>query len=92
VVDMGYDVLPLWLHHMSWARTDAEVWSKISHYAHAKDFDIKQWYNNVWLKWKPGMQDVHPITPDTLHDLIEARLPKELEGLHLWPNNTVNQS
>jgi predicted transcriptional regulator YdeE len=69
---------------MSWVKTDEEVWNKISHYAHAEDFDIKAWYENVWLKWKPGMQDVHPTTPETLHNLIPAKLPPELEKLNLW--------
>lgn len=75
----------VWLHHFSWAKTDEEVWRKISHYAHAKDFDIKEWYENVWLKWKPGMKDVHPTSPSTLHELVPAKLPPELEKLNLWP-------
>ena len=81
-----YGTAPVWLHHFSWARTDEEIWNKISHYAHAHDFDIDHWYNNVWLKWKEGDQDVHPVTPDTLHDLIRVVLPPELEQLNLWPN------
>lgn len=86
VIDSSYNVaLGIWLHHFSWAKTDEEVWNKISHYAHATDFNIKDWYENVWLKWKPGMQDVHPTTPSTLHDLVPAELPKELEELNLWP-------
>lgn len=85
VVGCPYGVLPVELHHFSWARTDKEVWSKITHYAHAFDFDTKRWYNDVWLKWKPGMRDVHPTTPETLHELIPAKLPKELKDLKLWP-------
>jgi len=83
VVSSQYEVAPIWLHHFSWAKTDAEVWSKISHYAHAHDFDIKQWYNDVWLADK--LEDVHPVTPNTLHKLIPAKLPPELEELNLWP-------
>ena len=85
VVGTSFATLPVSLHHFSWARTDKEIWSKISHYAHAKDFDIKDWYNNVWLKWKPGMKDVHPTTPETLHNLVKAKLPPEIERLKLWP-------
>jgi glycosyltransferase involved in cell wall biosynthesis len=85
VVDSPYTQSAVWLHHMSWAKTNKEVWSKISHYAHANDFDIKKWYEEVWLKWKDGMDDVHPVTPQTLHKLIPATLPKELERLKLWP-------
>lgn len=85
VINSSYGIAPVWLHHFSWARTDEEVWKKISHYAHANDFDIEKWYNEVWLKWKPGVKDVHPVTPETLHELIPANLPKELEKLSLWP-------
>ena len=87
VVGSTYVVAPVWIHHFSWARTDAEVWDKISHYAHSSDFDITNWYENVWLKWKPGIEDVHPTSPETLHKLIKATLPPELESLNLWPKN-----
>lgn len=86
VINSGFAKAPVWLHHFSWARTDEEVWRKISHYAHAKDFDIQKWYNEVWLKWKPGDMDVHPTTPETLHRLIKAELPPEIERLKLWPD------
>lgn len=85
VVGSPYVVAPVWLHHFSWARTDEEVLRKITHYAHATDFNIKDWYENVWLKWRPGMTDVHPVTPETLHQLIMAELPPEIEKLDLWP-------
>jgi len=85
VVNTSYAVAPVWVHHFSWARTNKEVWNKISHYAHAQDFDIKQWYEKVWKRWKPGKMDVHPTTPETLHDFKEAELPDELEELELWP-------
>lgn len=85
VVNSAYVVAPIWVHHFSWARTNEEVRRKITHYAHAKDFDTEKWFNEVWKKWKPGVQDVHPVTPDTLHDLVPAVLPPELEKLNLWP-------
>lgn len=85
VVNSTFDIAPVWIHHFSWARTDEEIWNKISHYAHANDFDVKAWYNNVWKQWKPGMKDVHPTSPNTLHELIPAKLPPELERLRLWP-------
>lgn len=85
VVNCGFNVAPIWLHHFSWARTDAEVKKKITHYAHAKDFDTEKWYTDVWLKWKPGVKNVHPTSPETLHDFEKANLPPELEALNLWP-------
>jgi len=85
VVGSPYGTAPVWLHHFSWARTDDECWRKISHYAHAKDFNIKDWFNRIWLNWTPDMKDVHPVSPDTLHNLVPAKLPKEIEELDLWP-------
>lgn len=84
VIDSSFAIAPVFIHHFSWAKTDAECWSKISHYAHAKDFDIEKWFNEVWLKWTPEMQDVHPTTPETLHRFQKAKLPTELERLDLW--------
>lgn len=82
-VDRGYSTLPLELYHFSWARTDREVWSKISHYSHANEMDIKKWYEEVWLANKT--ENLHPNTPETLKALIPAKLPPELEKLKLWP-------
>jgi hypothetical protein len=87
VVNSSYGTAPVFIHHFSWARTDLEVHEKISHYAHANDFDTKKWFIEVWKKWKPGMEDVHPTSPDTLHKFIKAELPSELERLDLWPPN-----
>lgn len=81
IVGSDFVVAPVWLHHMSWRRTDEEVWNKISHYAHAHDFDIKHWYESVWKPWKPGIKDTHPVTPETLHDFKKAKLPPELKKL-----------
>lgn len=82
-VDRGYQEAPVELYHFSWARTDKEVWSKISHYTHANEMDIKTWYKDVWLVGKTT--DLHPMTPEALKALIPAKLPPELEKLNLWP-------
>ena len=73
------------LLHFAWARTDEEIWKKISHYSHAVDFDIKDWYENVWLARKT--ENVHPTTPEAIPRLIKAKLPPEIEALNLWPTN-----
>lgn len=85
VVDSDFGIAPVDVHHFSWAKTDSEVYNKITHYGHAEDFDTEAWYNDVWLAWEPGVQDVHPTSPEALHDLIPAVLPPELEELNLWP-------
>lgn len=84
----GYQELPVELYHFSWARTDEEVWRKISHYSHADEMDIKKWYKEVWLANKTT--NLHPKTPEALQALIPARLPQELSKLKLWPTLTKN--
>lgn len=83
VVGSPYVVAPIELLHFSWSRTDEEVWDKISHYAHANDFDINKWYKEVWLANKTT--NMHPVTPETLGGLIEPNLPPEIKELKLWP-------
>ena len=85
VINEGFGVAPIDLHHFSWARTDDEILNKITHYAHAHDFNVKEWYEDVWKRWQLGVTDVHPVTPETLHHFIPANPPPEIERLHLWP-------
>jgi glycosyltransferase involved in cell wall biosynthesis len=85
VVGSSYAIAPVVINHFSWAKTDDEVWNKISHYAHANDFNTEHWYETVWKLWKPGDIDVHPTSPETLHEFERAVLPPELERLKLWP-------
>ena len=84
VVNSSYATVPLNLHHFSWARTDNECLSKISHYAHAHELN-KDWYHNIWKKWTPEMESLHPMSPEALKKAIPVKLPKELEDLGLWP-------
>lgn len=85
-VNTQWDVLPdMTLLHFAWARTDKEIWKKISHYSHAVDFDIDKWFKEVWLARKT--ENVHPTTPSAIPRLIKAKLPKEIEALDLWPKN-----
>lgn len=80
VVDSNYGVAPIELLHFSWARTDEEVLSKITHYAHAHEL-IPNWYTDVWKTDKAT--NLHPKTPETLGALIERVLPPEIERLGL---------
>jgi glycosyltransferase involved in cell wall biosynthesis len=69
------------LHHLSWARTNEEVWSKLSHFSHNVDFDVKKWYDEVWTKWEPNMRNFHPVNPSQYAKAIEASIPKEIKEL-----------
>lgn len=82
VCDSAYGVAPIELLHFSWARTDEEILSKITHYAHAHEL-IPNWYTDVWKTDKTT--NLHPKTPETLAALIDPVLPPEIERLKLWP-------
>lgn len=86
VIDSGWQTMPddITLLHFAWARSDAEIWKKISHYSHAVDFDIDAWYKDVWLAGK--IENVHPTTPEAIPRLIPAILPPEIAALDLWPS------
>lgn len=47
-------------HHLSWAKTNEEIKTKISTYGHANEI-ISNWYEDVWLKDKPV--DFAPTVP-----------------------------
>lgn len=50
------------LHHMSYVRSDEEMLAKIQSYEH--HFEVRSdWYQQVWLKWTPEMQNLHPVVP-----------------------------
>lgn len=83
VVSSPWGYAPTLLHHFSWARTDAECLSKISHYAHAHELD-PDWYKEVWSSSR--LENLHPLTPESLKEAVPAKLPEELECLNLWPN------
>ncbi len=64
-------------HHLSWAKTDAEVLKKITTYHHAPEITM-EWYNNIWLNWKPGMIDIAPTNPKDYSGTTEYHLPIEI--------------
>jgi glycosyltransferase involved in cell wall biosynthesis len=85
VIDSPWAHAPIELHHFSWARSDVEVWRKITSYGHAGEFDAAQWMGEIWLDWNEDMQNLHPLTPPSLLKALRVELPEELERLNLWP-------
>ena len=47
------------LYHFSFAGSDKRILSKLEHFSHANEMD-KNWFENVWKKWTPEMEDIHP--------------------------------
>ncbi len=49
--------------HMSYSRNDAYQKRKMETSPHKDEF-IENWYRDVWEKWTPEMQNLHPVTPE----------------------------
>ncbi len=84
-VNSTWEYLPddITLLHFAWCRTDSQIWKKISHYSHAVDFNIKDWFRDIWLA--RATENVHPTTASAIPRLIPAILPPEIEVLKPFP-------
>lgn len=49
-------------YHLSYARDDEYMKRKLETNSHAPEF-IKNWYEEIWEKWTPEKQNLHPVTP-----------------------------
>lgn len=59
-------------HHMSYVRSDREMFKKIQNFSHA-DTVISDWYERVWLDWKNDMTDFHPTTPQAFKKILPVK-------------------
>jgi hypothetical protein len=59
-------------HHMSYARSDAQVLRKITTFGHARDV-VPGWFDNVWRRWDEdrSLQNLNPCWPAAYRRIIE---------------------
>jgi glycosyltransferase involved in cell wall biosynthesis len=59
-------------HHMSYARSDAQILRKITTFGHARDV-VPGWYENVWRRWDEdhSLQNLNPCWPAAYRRIIE---------------------
>lgn len=70
-------------HHLSYARTDDFMQSKIQSISAAPEIS-KSWYQDVWASWTPDRCDLHPVTPKDFRQAVAADfalLPQQLQHL-----------
>jgi len=68
-------------HHFSYVRSDEKMLRKIRSFSHASSI-IGNWYEDVWLKWVPGNENLHPTRPEGFPGTIpEAQAAHHLEKL-----------
>jgi glycosyltransferase involved in cell wall biosynthesis len=81
VPEFNQELLSVPMHHMSWAKSVAKIAEKIESFSHAAD--VKPgWYEDVWLKWTPDMEDIRPYGKE-LSKAIYAPAPAEIHSLFL---------
>jgi GT2 family glycosyltransferase len=59
-------------HHMSYARTDAQILRKITTFGHARDV-VPGWYENVWRKWDEdrSLRNLNPCWPGAYQRIVD---------------------
>lgn len=72
-------------HHMSYARTDEQIYRKITTFSHVSEM-VPGWYENIWLRWpeNPAMENIHPCWPGAYRRAVPQRyefLPPVLKRL-----------
>ncbi len=84
----GRGLLPLGflnLHHLSYARSDEFIKRKCEESGHSQNGDImKNWFENVWMKWKIGDKDIHPISPSQYKEAIPVNPSNSYLPNLLW--------
>jgi hypothetical protein len=60
------------MHHLSYARSDEEIWTKIHSFSHAAEVK-PDWYERVWKGWDAdhAMQNLNPAFPEAYRRAVE---------------------
>jgi glycosyltransferase involved in cell wall biosynthesis len=68
------EVSDIWMHHLSYIRTNEELQEKLKTFCHA-DQILSNWYENVWLKWdnNKDMHNLHPTYPPAYGIAIKTK-------------------
>jgi len=69
------------MHHMSYVRNNEEMLKKINTFEHSHEFNLEDWYNNVWLKWAPENMNLHPTIPSEWEKAIYSPAPYSIRAL-----------
>lgn len=71
--------IPYTMHHLSYVRSDEDMLKKIRSFSHSDEFDLNDWYQNKWLKWKPDMMDLHPVQASQFKSAVYNPLPNKIK-------------
>lgn len=70
-VDAEPHFADIWLRHLSYVRTDAELREKLRLFGHAHEI-VPDWYEKVWLGWDAdhALTGLHPVRPDAYPQVV----------------------
>ena len=76
-VDAEPHFADIWLRHLSYVRTDAEVREKLRFFGHAHEI-VPDWYEKVWLGWDADhdLTGLHPVRPDAYQRIVHEPDPE----------------
>lgn len=78
--NQGYAIpLSVTMHHASYLRSDERIITKLKQFMHY-DQVKESWYEDVWSKWNPEMEDVRAYGKEK-SGTVEDRMPIELTSL-----------
>lgn len=75
-IDHSFLLSDVTMHHVSWA-APKDVYKKVTCYAHATDFDGKEWYENNYKNVTPR-DGITIELPNSMYTLKRQPLPDEL--------------
>ena len=66
------------LFHFSYTGDDDKILSKLTHFSHAHEVK-KGWFEKVWQKWTPDMENIHPCAPHVFKKAIPFDCPEDIK-------------
>jgi hypothetical protein len=77
--------------HQSWARSEQEIWEKLTNWGHAKDFDVKEYFN-LWKgangKTYSAYRNFHHLHPESWPALSLKKGVRNIDELLQSPGNS----
>ena len=66
------------LYHFSYVGDDAKILNKLTHFSHAHEVR-KDWFKNIWQKWTPEMENIHPCVSHVFKKAIPFDCPEDIK-------------
>lgn len=80
-IDVPVKLIPeeVVLYHFSYIGPDEKMYSKITHFSHASEINLR-WFEDVWKKWTPDSENLHPVGPSYFKKAIPVDCPEDIKN------------